>query len=100
MNVMTVSAPRAPTHTINGECFIAMRAVANILLSPNSDRKTTPNASVNGRNAAAICGGTALEITAGNDNPTPVPDAVATPAPADDDAIVEEARKEEGVESP
>lgn len=46
---------------MKGECFIAISAVANMLLSPNSERKTTPNDSVNGRKMAASFGGNLME---------------------------------------
>lgn len=77
-----------------------MKTVANITLSQNLDRKTTPNGSLNGGNTARICDGPALEITAGNYNPPSVPDAVAILAPADNDAIFEVAGKDQGEESP
>lgn len=60
MSVITVSAAKLPMRTMAGLCFIAMSAVANILLSPNSDRKTTPNASVNGRRKTRRLSGTLL----------------------------------------
>eukprot|EP00172_Hildenbrandia_rubra_P000203 Plantae.Rhodophyta-Hildenbrandia_rubra.ctg1093.p3 GENE.Plantae.Rhodophyta-Hildenbrandia_rubra.ctg1093~~Plantae.Rhodophyta-Hildenbrandia_rubra.ctg1093.p3 ORF type:complete len:111 (-),score=25.95 Plantae.Rhodophyta-Hildenbrandia_rubra.ctg1093:1833-2165(-) len=51
MNVMKVRDNNAPRKTRSGFCFMAMSAVANIDLSPNSDKKTTPKASVNGRSS-------------------------------------------------
>lgn len=57
MKVMMVSAASAPIQTMSGLYFMAMSAVANILLSPNSDRKTTPNDSEKGRSADVRRGG-------------------------------------------
>ncbi len=73
MSVITVRAANAPMSTSIGEYFMAMSAVANMDLSPNSDRNTTPNDSVNGRT---------VFITDSGIGSRDRPDGIAKPAPA------------------